>query len=109
MAWAFQVNYIVLPDQEVKNYRDLALVVIDPVICAKAAKYQIKGYDPDDLAQELRIHLLRKVVQYDPNKAGFKTWANKVLNNRLRDLNRGARTKMLNDCLSLDELEHPDF
>ncbi len=64
------------------------LTEIEPDIIAKAKKYHILGMKNDDVAQILRLHLFEKFAQFNKNKSSWRTWANKVMQNRIKDLAR---------------------
>lgn len=85
---------------------------IEPDIRQKAVSYcgnwQIRGLDWEDLAQEFRIQLRKKFPKYEPTKASFRTWANKVMLNRVKDIARASQAKKrqpLNRAISIDELK----
>lgn len=70
-------------------------------------KWQIKGLDWEDIAQEFRIQLMRKFPTWR-RESSFRTWANRVMLNRMKDIARGTQTKkagFLNQSLSIDELK----
>jgi len=92
----------------VECYADAAMQLIEYDLVTKCAKHYIRGFDSEDLAQELRMHLWRKLDKYDPSKASFRTWANMVMRNRLKDIHR--RTVMpRRDLLTDKETVFPDF
>ena len=66
---------------------------IEPELKKKAYVYwrdwQIKGISWEDLAQDLRIHLMNKFDLYDPKKSSFRTWANRVMLNKIKDIVKG--------------------
>ena len=74
-----------------KNKFETYLKEIEPDISAKSFAYRIWGLDKEDVAQELRIHLLNKFDLFNPDKASFRTWANRVMRNKLIDLERTNR------------------
>lgn len=53
-------------------------------------KYQVYGLTHEDLAQELRFHIWVKLPLYNPQKSSIKTWAYKVINNRIKNLKRDS-------------------
>ena len=62
--------------------------------------------DIEDIRQDLRIHLLERLPNYDPNKSTKKGFIAMVLNNRIRTIIRLHRTSAeAMDCgtVSLDE------
>ena len=50
----------------------------------------VKGYDQNDLAQELRFELLKRIPNYDCYRAGIRTWANKIMRNKIKNLVRDS-------------------
>ena len=89
-------------DQEL--YSELALMVLEHDIDWVASRYYIPGYDLDDLKQELRLELWRKVKMFDHTKeVRLRTWANTVMRNHLRRLLRDStRKKRGGDCEFID-------
>lgn len=72
---------------------NLAFSRYETDIVAKAKKYLIPGLDWDDVAQELRITLWRKLPQYKPSRASERTFADRIMQRRLIDLHRTAERK----------------
>lgn len=64
---------------------------IEPDIKGKSFAYRIWGLEPEDTAQELRLHLMEKFHLFDSSKSSFRTWANRVMRNKLTDLERTNR------------------
>ncbi len=64
---------------------------IEPDIKGKSRTYRIWGLDLEDVAQELRIHLMNKFDLFDPKKASFRTWANRVMRNKLTNMARDVK------------------
>jgi len=56
-----------------------------------------------DLTQDIFIAALLSINQYDPKKAGFRTWLYKIATNKLIDYKRSYR----NLTVSLDDAEIP--
>jgi RNA polymerase sigma-70 factor, ECF subfamily len=44
------------------------------------------GMDAEDIAQELRLDLIRRAAAYDPAKASFETFADRIVANRIASL-----------------------
>ncbi len=81
---------------------------------AKAKTYKISGLEWEDVAQELNIHIWLNRDKYNPGrKASVKTFIQRVLMNKLRDLARRAKAKKRYidyNHLSLEELmENKNF
>ena len=70
------------------NYSIYFIKLIDPKVKLFSRKYIIKGIDKEDVAQELRLQLWRKINQYDPARGAFNTWSYWVMRNRLIDMTR---------------------
>jgi len=82
-------------------------------IVAKAKYYTIPNMDWEDVAQELRIILWQKLDKFQGrNNASERTFAMKVMQNKILDLAKAAnRKKRLIDSyhLSLNELMEQGF
>jgi len=81
------------------------LAEIEPIIKAESYKYHIPGMEPDDIQQEIRLRLWLKYSTFK-GRSSFKTWANKVIKNCIKNLMRDSQTdksKALNTAISLDE------
>jgi RNA polymerase sigma factor (sigma-70 family) len=70
------------------TYTDRMLNSIEYVIAYESKQHRINGYDPDDVAQELRIRIWSKIHLYDPEKANFKTWSMRVIHNHLINMSK---------------------
>ena len=84
----------------------------DPIIIAEAHLHDIPGMDWQDIAQEIRIHLWNKFDLFDVKKSSFKTWANRVMKNRIKNLIRDANTKShqyINRAISIEELQEKEL
>ena len=44
----------------------------------------VPGMDSDDIAQELRLHLILRHDKFDPTRGSYETFADRVLANRVR-------------------------
>ena len=88
------------------------LEVLEPVTIYYSKKYRIWGLDWEDVAQEVRIHLWRKLKYYDITKSALKTWATKVIRNKIIDLSR-KKKDLIDMAIPLDWEEtysdHNDF
>lgn len=77
------------------------------LVRACARPYFLAGGDSEDLIQEGMIGLLAAIRGYDPDKeAGFRTYAEICIRNRLRSAIRSAerdKHRPLNQSLSLDD------
>lgn len=84
------------------NYSERALELLEKDICYLSYEIRVAGLSPEDVAQELRIHLWNKLHLYNHNKAGLRAWAQAVMRRKLVDLGRGTynrRTGVPNDIL----------
>lgn len=81
-------SFTLLEYRQDGGYSVKIMQLLEPEIkkICKQDKYQVHGYGPDDLAQELRFHLWNKIPLYDPKKGSIKTWAYKTMNRRVKDL-----------------------
>lgn len=93
--------------EEVVDRRVEAMQELEYMVVCKANKAYIPHHQADDLAQELRILLWQSLPTYNPHKSSLKTWANRVLENRLKNIYKAeCRTQKRKDYLaiSLDNL-----
>lgn len=87
------------------------LAEFEPIIKAESRKHYIPGMTWEDIAQEIRLKLWIKWRLFDKEKAGFKTWANKVMKNTIRNLARQSKTqksRILNEFVPLEFLKKND-
>jgi len=89
--------------QPIPDWREEAIRQLEPDIKLYAYRFHIKGMEPDDVAQEMRLQLWRKLEKYDPMKSGLRTWAQRVMRNRCTDLHRRA-----NDMLDHEKRVFPE-
>jgi len=64
------------------------LNLIEKDIEGKARSFHIAGMGIKDVEQELRIHLMNKFDLWDKEKSSFRTWAVRVMRNRLTNMAR---------------------
>jgi RNA polymerase sigma factor (sigma-70 family) len=98
-------NFTYLEYRQDGGYSDKIMQLLEKEIrsICKQDSYQVRGMSPNDIAQELRLHLWNKIPLYDPRKSSLKTWAYKVFNNKIKDLKRNTfRNKRYIDYL-IDE------
>jgi RNA polymerase sigma factor (sigma-70 family) len=74
------------------SFEESAMMIAEYDIFQLALRYKIPNYDPEDIAQELRWELWKALPNYDPKKAGLRTFVNLVCRRRLYKLIRGAQT-----------------
>jgi RNA polymerase sigma factor (sigma-70 family) len=91
-------------DYDEKLYTELAMTVLEHDIDWIASRYWIPGYELDDLKQELRLELWKKIKMFDHTKEiRLRTWANTVMRNHMRRLLRDANAKKRGgDCEMVD-------
>jgi RNA polymerase sigma factor (sigma-70 family) len=70
------------------DYTSRFMALMERDIINLSFKYKIIGYQPWDITQELRFELWKRIPKYNPELSGIRTWAWKVLNNKLKNLNR---------------------
>jgi RNA polymerase sigma factor (sigma-70 family) len=90
------------------DWRILAMQELEKKIVCSACYYHIYGYDAEDLAQELRLHLWKKLHTWK-KKSSIKTWAERVIRNYLYNLHKSmTQTQKRKDhlCVSLDNLQN---
>ena len=61
----------------------------------------ISYMDFDDVVQIIKLHVLKKIHQYDKNEGVFVNWLNTLISNQIRNLLRnhyGAFNKICNSC-----------
>ena len=51
-----------------------------------ARKGAVPGMEPDDVVQDLRLNLLRRAEQFNPDRASFATYSDRVAQNRVATL-----------------------
>src|SRR3989344_4315196 len=95
-----------LPRKEI--HMSMRFHVYERDIIAKSKFSTIPGFDWEDIAQELRIVLWQKLDLFKgKNGAQERTFANKVMNNKILDLAKFAnrqKRKIDSYHISLDEL-----
>ena len=81
------------------------LELFEPIIKAECRKKEILGMSWEDQAQEVRIKLWLNKDKFE-GRSSFKTWANTVMINCLRDFTKGSKTKKasyLNNAYNIDD------
>lgn len=64
----------------------------------------LPGLSADDIEQELLLDLLRRAPSFDPSKASFRTFADRIVAHRIADLTRpSARLKAERSTVPLDD------
>ena len=63
------------------------------------------GMDADDIAQDLRLDLLERQASYDPTRASFETFADRVVANRIATL--AAPTARLRAERTMQDVQAP--
>lgn len=89
------------------SFEITVMIAIEYDVSYLCRTYWIVGYDQDDLAQELRFHVWRKLPKYNPLKSKFRTFAKRVMTNRIRDLVRAShrqKREIVHNLTSLDNL-----
>jgi len=71
------------------NYSELAIISIEKDVQYLAWKWYIPNYTNDEIAQELRLRVWEKISLYSTESGvSFRTWANVLMKNRLKNLLR---------------------
>lgn len=81
-------------------------------IVAKAKRCWVPGMDWEDVAQELRIQVWLKRDKFQPERASERTFVNRLLDNRIKDLQRTAsrrKRRIDNFHLTFSQLELSEF
>lgn len=65
----------------------------------------VPGMDAEDIEQELRLHLIRRAPNYDPARASFETFADRVVANRISSL--AAATEASRTERAMQSLDAP--
>lgn len=73
---------------DLDRYTERAMQLLDKDIVAMSRQFAIWGHTKEEVAQELRWHVFRKIEQYDPKKASIRTWGVSICRRRLIDLDR---------------------
>lgn len=60
--------------------------------------YAISYIDYDDAAQEIRIHIYKKLHLYDPAKGSFLNWASKIVQHKIKNIRRDHYGKLAPPC-----------
>ena len=90
-AVSIRINHGCVDNTRAKN--ELYLIACEPSIHYWCRRYYIPGYDYEDLLQEMRMQIWRKLDRYDPEKATIITWAKPVIVNKLIELLRKQTLK----------------
>ena len=69
-------------DYDEEIWSEFAMKLLEGYVHMVAKQYYIPGLEYEDLCQELRMQLWRKLHKYNPKKAGIKAWALRVLKNK---------------------------
>ncbi|HQK58759.1 MAG TPA: sigma-70 family RNA polymerase sigma factor [Candidatus Pacearchaeota archaeon] len=79
----------------------------EPILIAESKKHNIDGWEAEDIQQEVRLRLWIKYSTFK-GKSSFKTWANKVMKNCIKNIKRDAERqcrKSLSYSISFDDLD----
>lgn len=80
------------------DWRLQALNSLERDVVMFAKMYKIKNLTQEDVEQELRFHLWKKLHLFNPSKSSLRTWSWRVLRNKTITLNRIV-IKKNHDCL----------
>jgi DNA-directed RNA polymerase specialized sigma24 family protein len=90
------------------TFTGLFLEMIEPYIKTFSYQYKIPGLYSDDIAQELRFFVWRKIDKYNPMLSSPKTWSVRVMKNRIYDLSNPKKYKkdmIIDKTVSIHDLE----
>ncbi|HQG81963.1 MAG TPA: sigma-70 family RNA polymerase sigma factor [Caldisericia bacterium] len=79
----------------------------EPILIAESKKHNIDGWEAEDIQQDVRLRLWIKYSTFK-GKSSFKTWANKVMKNCIKNIKRDAERqcrKSLSYSISFDDLD----
>ena len=82
-----------------KAFKTEAILQLDEDICYLSECWNIPGMEADDIAQELRMFLWKKLDIYDPARSSIRTFADRIMKNKLRDMYKLALRKPLNNSM----------
>ena len=91
------------------DWRERALILLEPDVKRFSRDWKISGLEKDDIEQELRHQLWRKLPKYNPFKSSLRTWAWQVMRNRKIDLNRRANDFLDSEMRIFPETEAGDL
>jgi len=80
------------------DWRIQALNTLEKDVLLYAYRYHIINLTQEDVEQELRYQLWRKLPLFNPNRSSIRTWAWLVMRSRLIDLDQATKKKN-HDCL----------
>jgi len=68
------------------------------------------GDDPEDLVQELTIHVWRRSPQFDQNRSSYRTFVDRIVDNKIKTILIAAKAQKRDArlSLSLSKLEDPN-
>ncbi len=92
--------------KEYGNYFGKLMQMAEEQIQWIAANTNIPGFEPTDILQELRTHMLKKIPKYNPQKASVSGFVQFISYNKKIDLWRSSqkeKRKSLNESISLNE------
>lgn len=78
---------------DLEKYTERAMQMLDKDIVELSKQFAIWGHTPEEVAQELRWQIFRKIHLYDPTKASIRTWGVSVCRRRLIDMDRVGNKK----------------
>jgi RNA polymerase sigma factor (sigma-70 family) len=88
-----------------KAFKTEAILQLDEDICYLSEHWNIPGMEADDIAQELRLFLWKKLDGYDPARSSIRTYADRIMKNKLRNMYRDAGRKPLNNSFMYGTLD----
>ena len=110
---AYELNIAIMPDEEVIELAQSGdIPAIEEIISRyrafvyqKSSGYYMSGYDKDDIIQEGLIGLYRAILDYEPKKSSFKTFAGLCISRKIATALKSTKRQKhipLNMSVSLD-------
>jgi len=85
-----------------ESYSELALRSIDKDVRYLAWKWYIPNYTKEEIEQELRLRVWEKIPLYSVESGvSFRTWANMLMRNRLKNLLRDQTNQFRGEGVQL--------
>lgn len=66
------INYF--SDENIDDWRILALSYLEKDICNYSKKHKIHGIDKEDVSQELRLYVWENFYKYNSDRGSIRTW-----------------------------------
>ena len=90
-------------NKETADY-DYAARLIEFKVRSLIGEFGFSEDDREDLQQDLMVHLLERLPQYDPTRAAVRTFMDRILENKIRSIIEHRRYKKRDCCIQLTSL-----